>query len=70
MDNPKQEQPFRRPNNLLLGDGGWYVQTRERINIGPFASRHHAAEAAGRTTEPTDEQRRASFQTPELRVDV
>jgi len=66
MDNPKQRQLFRRPNNLLIGDGGWYFQTHERINIGPFASRHHAAEAADRTTEPTDEQREVSSQEADV----
>jgi Domain of unknown function (DUF6316) len=46
MDIPKFERTVRRATTLLIGDGGWYFQTRERINVGPFSTRAHAEEVA------------------------
>ena len=41
----------RSPRRMVLQDGAWYFDTRERISIGPYRSRTEALVASDRLTD-------------------
>jgi hypothetical protein len=41
----------RAPRRMVLQDGAWYFDTRERVSVGPYRSRVEALVASDRLTE-------------------
>jgi Domain of unknown function (DUF6316) len=41
----------RSPRRMVLQDGAWYFDTRERVSIGPYRSRIEALVASDRLTD-------------------